>query len=229
MLLQEIDRLRAAAQPSLNGSTGTSTGAADRPAAYAGDAPAYDVRTSPFHPWRRQLVDLLPLRAGDVVLDIGCGTGLCFALLHERVGPDGVIVGLDESPEMLELAADRVADDGWANVVLIEAPAERADLPLMADHALFCAVHDVLQTPAAVANVLAHVRPGGSVAAGGGKLGPPWAVAFNLMVTATHAPFIRDFGGFDRPWALLSRRLVEFGVDEVAMGGGYLAVGRMPG
>jgi demethylmenaquinone methyltransferase/2-methoxy-6-polyprenyl-1,4-benzoquinol methylase len=200
----------------------------DRQAAYAADAPTYDARTSPFHPWRQQLVELLPLRAGDVVLDVGCGTGLCFSLLQDGVGPHGVIAGIDESPEMLALAAERVAEHGWHNVVLVEAAAERAVLPVTADHALFCAVHDVLQSPAALANILGHVRPGGSVAAGGGKYGPPWNVAFNMMIMSLHAPFVREFDGFDRPWELLARYLVDLGIDDVAMGGGYVALGRIP-
>jgi len=80
------------------------------------------------------------------VLDIGCGTGLCFPLLQERIGPEGRIVGVDPAPDMLGLAAARVADKGWRNVTLIEAAAEDAELP-QADHALLCAVHDVLQSP----------------------------------------------------------------------------------
>lgn len=210
-------------------STRTSPDEALRLAAYSGGATVYDLRTGPFHPWRRALVDLLPLLVGDVVLDVGCGTGLCFPLLQERIGPEGRIVGVDQSPEMLALAAGRVAEHGWRNVLLLESAVEVVDLPLIVDHALFCAVHDVLQSPAALESVLAHVRPGGTVAAGGGKWGPPWAVAFNLMVMSTHAPFVRDFAGFDEPCARLAGYLPDLRIDEVAMGGGYLAVGQLPG
>ena len=107
------------------------------------------------------------------------------------------------------MAADRVADRGWDNVVLVQAPVEEAVLPAVADHALFCATHDVLQSEAALDNVLAHVRDGGTVAATGGKWGPPWAVALNAGVLALHAPFVRDFAGFDRPWGRLQPRVAR--------------------
>ena len=197
-------------------------------AAYSRDASSYDSRTSAFETYRRLLVDLLPLQPGDVVLDVGCGTGLCFEQVQSRIGADGVIVGVDASRDMLAMAAERVAACGWNNVVLVQAPVEQADLPVVADHALFCATHDVLQSGAALDNVVDHVRDGGTVAATGGKWAPPWAVALNAGIFALHAPFVRDFAGFDRPWAGLEPRLNRLRVQEVAMGGGYLASGTVP-
>lgn len=196
--------------------------------AYTRDASSYESRTSAFETYRRRLVDLLPLRPGDVVLDIGCGTGLCFEQVRSRVGADGVVVGVDASRDMLAVAAERVADRGWRNVVLVQALVEHAELPVVADHALFCATHDVLQSGDALDNVLAHVRDGGTVAATGGKWAPPWAVALNAGIFALHAPFVRDFAGFDRPWGRLEPRLDRLRVQEVAMGGGYLASGTVP-
>jgi SAM-dependent methyltransferase len=196
--------------------------------AYTRDASAYDVRTSAFEVYRRRLVDLLPLQRGDIVLDIGCGTGLCFERVRNRIGAEGVVVGVDASRDMLTMAAARVADRGWDNVVLVQAPVEDAVLPVVADHALFCATHDVLQSEAALDNVLSHVRDGGTVAATGGKWAPPWAIALNAGILALHAPYVRDFAGFDRPWVHLAPRLERMRVQEVAMGGGYLASGTMP-
>jgi SAM-dependent methyltransferase len=196
--------------------------------AYTRDASRYDVRTSAFDTYRRHLVDLLPLRPGDVVLDVGCGTGLCFEQVRDRVGAEGVVVGVDASREMLAVAGERVAARGWDNVVLVQAPVENAELPVVADHALFCATHDVLQCDAALDNVLAHVRDGGTVAAAGGKWAPPWALALNAGVLALHGPYVRDFAGFDRPWARLERRVERWRVQEVALGVGYLASGVVP-
>lgn len=78
-------------------------------------------------PARRQMVAALELRGGERVLDVGCGTGLNFAALTERVGPRGSIVGIDLTSEMLDRARERLAREGWGNVELIGGDA--ASLP----------------------------------------------------------------------------------------------------
>jgi ubiquinone/menaquinone biosynthesis C-methylase UbiE len=50
-------------------------------------------------------VTALDLREGDVVLDIGCGTGRTIAKTSSKVGSTGRVVGLDFSHEMLEQAS----------------------------------------------------------------------------------------------------------------------------
>ena len=193
--------------------------------AYTTDAELYEARTRLLHHWRHRVVQLLRLRAGDVVVDVGCGTGLCFDLLQQRIGPGGTIVGIDASAPMLDLARRRVAEHGWRNVVLIHAAVEEATIPHAADAVLFCAVHDVLQSPAALSNVFAHARPGARIGAVGGKWGPPWAVGLNALAAGVHAPFIRDFTGFDRPWSHLVDHVADLRIQEIEMGCGYLASG----
>jgi S-adenosylmethionine-diacylgycerolhomoserine-N-methlytransferase len=68
-------------------------------------------------------IELLRLRPGQQVLDVGCGTGLNFALLQKEIGREGVIVGLDSSAEMLAQARHRARRQGWTNVILIQADA----------------------------------------------------------------------------------------------------------
>jgi SAM-dependent methyltransferase len=199
--------------------------AVQQQAAYSTEAALYQARTQLLHHWRRRAVELLDLRRGDVVLDVGCGTGLCFDLLQERVGPGGKVVGVDASTAMLDLARRRVAEHGWHNVVLVEAAAEDASVRFPVDAVLFCAVHDVLQSPTALSAVLACARPGARVAAVGGKWAPAWAVGLNAMTRVVHAPFVRDFAGFDEPWALLAGRMRALQVREIELGCGYLASG----
>ncbi|PZS40066.1 MAG: hypothetical protein DLM62_04855, partial [Pseudonocardiales bacterium] len=142
--------------------------------AYGSQAGRYEQRTGAFRYWRELLVNQLPARRGDTVLDVGCGTGLCLALLHRKVGASGMIVGIDESEQMLQVARERVAAHGWGNVRLLAAPVARAPIEDTADAALFCAVHDVLQSPAALNHIFDHLRPGAPVAAAGGKWPAPW-------------------------------------------------------
>ncbi len=140
-----------------------------QPPAYGERARSYERDTAAFQPYRRAVVEALPLRSGHVVLDVGCGTGLCCGLLRDKVGPAGEVVGIEESPEMAAVAREHIACEGWDNVTVVQAPAEDAEIGPAADAALFCAVHDILQSPEALRNVVTGLRPGAWVAAGGGK------------------------------------------------------------
>ncbi|MFD1515800.1 class I SAM-dependent methyltransferase [Halomarina rubra] len=80
--------------------------------------------------YRRQALAGLDARPGDTVLDVGCGPGVNFAALRERVGPTGRVVGVDYSAGMVECARRRVAREGWSNVHVLRGDAGR--LPLLA-------------------------------------------------------------------------------------------------
>jgi len=77
--------------------------------------------------YRREAVEWLELREGDTVLDIGCGTGVNFALLEEKIGHSGKIIGLDYTEAMLKEAEEKISKNGWSNVSLIQGDAVRAD------------------------------------------------------------------------------------------------------
>ena len=206
----------------------TVNSASRRQPAYGERARSYERDTAAFQPYRSAVVEALPLRSGHVVLDVGCGTGLCCGLLRDKVGPEGGVVGIEESPEMTAVAREHIAREGWDNVTVVQAPAEDAEIGLTADAALFCAVHDILQSPDALRNVLTTLRPGAWVAAGGGKWAAPMMVALNSMVGMLHAPYVRDFSGFDRPWQHLERLVEDVRVEEMAFGSGYVMTGRTP-
>ena len=201
---------------------------AARQPAYAEHARSYDRDTGMFQPYRRAIVEALPLRSGQVVLDVGCGTGLCCGLLRDKVGPRGGVVGIEESPEMAAVALEHIADQGWRNVTVVQSPAEEAQIDLMADAALFCAVHDIMQSPAALRNVITTLRPGAWVAAGGGKWAPSLMMAMNWLIRTAHTPYVRSFSGFDRPWGQLEQLVEDVSVREMAFGGGYVMTGRVP-
>ncbi|MEM1297900.1 MAG: methyltransferase domain-containing protein [Pseudomonadota bacterium] len=68
----------------------------------------------------------LGARPGERVLDVGCGAGTSTEELAKAVGQEGHVTGVDVSPDLLAIARDRL--EGYANVTLLEADAERADL-----------------------------------------------------------------------------------------------------
>ena len=204
----------------------TVNSASRRQPAYGERAGSYERDTAAFQPYRSAVVEALPLRSGHVVLDVGCGTGLCCGLLRDKVGPGGGVVGIEESPEMAAVAREHIACAGWDNVTVVQAPAEDAEIGPAADAALFCAVHDILQSPDALRNVMNHLRPGAPVAAGGGKWAAPWMMAVNMQARMLHAPYVRSFEGFDRPWNHLEQLLDDVHVRELAFGSGYVLTGR---
>lgn len=55
----------------------------------------------------KQLVAALGIRAGERVLDIGCGTGLLTHHIAEVVGGTGRVLGVDPLPSRIHLALDR--------------------------------------------------------------------------------------------------------------------------
>ena len=197
-----------------------------RQPAYTEDARSYDRMTGAYQGFRRTIVDALPVRPGQVVLDVGSGTGLCFGLLLEKVGPEGSVVGIEESPEMVAVALKRIEQEGWRNATVVQSRAEDAEIALTADAALFCAVHEILQSRNALRNVMNHLRPGAWVAAGGGKWAAPWMPAVNLPVMILHAPYVRSFEGFHRPWSHLEQLLEDGHVRELGFGSGFILTGR---
>ena len=199
-----------------------------RLSAYHERARFYNRDTGAFQPYRRAVVDALPIGPGDVVLDVGCGTGLCCGLLRDKVGAQGGVVGIEESSEMLAVAQQEARHGGWRNVALMRSAAEDAEITEPADAALFCAVHDILQSPQAVWNIVGSLRPGAWVVAGGAKWASRLMVPVNVCLRTMHGPYVRSFDGFDRPWRNLERVTEDVRVRELACGSGYIMTGRVP-
>ena len=65
----------------------------------------------------------LPVKAGDKVLDVGCGFGDTAIRLAERVGPGGTVVGLDCCKAFLDHGREDAAGRGLANATFVEGDA----------------------------------------------------------------------------------------------------------
>ncbi len=73
-----------------------------------------------YRPHREQAVLALGLRAGDVVLDIPCGTGQSFDFVSPIVGAGGGIIGIDSSKGMLRKAQKRVHSKRFDSITLMQ-------------------------------------------------------------------------------------------------------------
>jgi SAM-dependent methyltransferase len=208
---------------------GRAAGLSDAQAQYARRAARYDLELLPFEPCRVRAIAALDLRAGDTVVDVGCGTGLSFPGLEQGVRSRGRIVGIEPSPDMLLRARERVAAHRWRNVHLIAAGAAEARLRGQGDAALFFFTHDVLRDEHALDHVLGHLRPGAHVVAAGLQWAPPWMGPANAFVLGAALYSTTTLEGLRKPWDRLAPRLAALRVETVGWGGIYIASGRLAG
>jgi SAM-dependent methyltransferase len=100
------------------------------------------------------------IREGDVAVDAGCGTGRALPALRHAVGPRGLVIGLDLTPEMLAVAH---AAGHRAHAALVLADVRRLPLATGSADAVFAAgLITHLPEPACGLRQLGRVtRPGG--------------------------------------------------------------------
>jgi len=128
------------------------------------------------------------LRAGETVLDLGCGAGSFFRPLRETIGDDGQLVGVDVAPAMLARAEARVAREGWANVETRLADATDPNLPAELGAGRFdaaFAMYSISAMPDIAAGVaLAHdvLRPGGRLFVADVRLVPGGRAAWLIQL-----------------------------------------------
>ena len=201
--------------------------------------------------WRRFLVSRVRAQPGDRVLDVATGTGAVAIELARRRGCS--VVGLDQSPEMLAVARERVARAGLVGrIELVEGHADALPFPDESFDALtFTYLLRYVNDPAATLRELARVvAPGGTIASlefavpprpipralwelwvriglptAGRALSPGWHEVGRFL-----GPSIRGFYGRLRLEEIL-RLWHEAGVDDVrarllSLGGGVVICGR---
>ncbi len=193
---------------------------------YRRRAAAYDSTTHFTEPIRQRAIARLALQPGEQVIDVGSGTGLSFEAILAAIGPAGRLVGIEQSPDMMRQARERVARKGWRNVTLLESAVEDADIGIRADALLFFYTHDILRTPQAVERLMAAAAPGARVSVAGVKYYPWWLAPANLHVWVKNWLYNADPSGLRRPWEILERH-VKLEIRPTMLGRGYLAYGRL--
>ena len=112
-----------------------------------------------------EVMAALGLRQGEIVADIGSGSGYFTLRLAQAVGPSGRVYGVDVSPDMIVHLNRRLRDLGVRNVTTILAAPDDPFLPDAAiDRFFFCDVwHHVDDQPKYLASMKRMLKPGGQV------------------------------------------------------------------
>ena len=194
---------------------------------YRNHAQSYDASAQLTMPLRRRAIALLRLLPGDVVLDVGAGTGLSYPLLLDGVGPAGRVLAFEQSPQMFTQAEGRCLRELDAprrkKVWHQCAPAEDVVLPQAADAVLFNYVHDIARTPDAVANIMRQLKPGARVAIAGMKYFPWWTGPLNLFAWAKNRPYNARAADMWSPWDIIASYCTPLQIQSTQCGMGYLA------
>ncbi len=135
---------------------------------------------------REKVLDLLPLRKGDRVLEMGCGTGTVTIMAAHRVGQTGEAVGVDPSPEMLALARTKLIAAPLPQVSFLEAAGDQVPFPAGHFDAVifFLVLHEMAHPDrlASLREALRLLRPGGHMVIG--ELHRPASLVGRLLLGA---------------------------------------------
>ncbi len=197
---------------------------------YRALAAKYDTVTPRIEALRDEAHRLLRLSVGDTVIDAGCGTGKSLQFLSATVGASGRVVAIEPCREMIEIARERVRLAKLDNVTLIEGDvcALREQFALATVNAvLLMFTHDLLQSRASIATLLALAKPGARFALAGGKLFSGPLSLLNPWVEWRQKPYCTTFENYDAPWRKLfaTDALAHTQVHPRYMGIAYIAHG----
>jgi trans-aconitate methyltransferase len=164
------------------------------------NASVYHRVSAPQFTWGQAVLDRLPLRGDELVLDLGCGTGRLTALLLERI-PDGRAIGIDLSANMLATARREMPAELRPRIGFVHADVSALPVAGRADAifstATFHWVHDHARL---FRGLFRALKPGGRVVAqcgGGPNIKRHHDRASALMQRPEYAPF---YARWRDPW-----------------------------
>jgi len=178
---------------------------------YAGQAAAYDDFRKRLLKGRQELWNLIPPPDGGTWIDMGGGTGANLDYFGDSINRLRKVYLLDLSHSLLEIAKQRMATKGWANVETVEADATTFQ-PASGPVDVVTFSYSLTMIPdwfAAIENALAMLKPGGTIGVvdfyvsrkyASGSLArhgwftrtfwPTWFALDNVFPSPDHVPFL---------------------------------------
>lgn len=180
--------------------------------------------------YRSRAIKLLDIQPGDCVVELGCGTGLNFPLILDRIGPEGRLVGVDLTPGMLACAMDRVEHAGWKNVELIQTDIAEYNFPERVNRVLSTGVFGFVTDYDRVIETVSHaLAPGGRLVIMDGKQPEHWPSWLLKLFVCIGRPFGLSHDYINRrPWESVERHFQETVLEERYGGMMYISSGTVP-
>ena len=136
-------------------------------------------------PAQAELLDIAALRSGEQVLDVACGTGLVTFAAADAVGPQGQVLSVELSGQMVDAVGRRAEERRLSNVGFQRMDAETPALPEASVDVALCAL-GLMYLPdpeRAAAEMRRVLRPGGRLVAAvwGECLNCAWPALFPIV------------------------------------------------
>lgn len=180
--------------------------------------------------YRSLAVELLGLSLGDFVLDLGCGTGLSFPLVLDKIGPNGRLIGVDLAPEMLAMARKRIERFAWDNVELVEADIAAYEYPDNINGVIAVGAFGYIEQYASVIDKISRALvPGGRLVILDGKKPdgcPMWLFKGFIWLFRPFRLNVDYFTG--HPWESVERFFEDAALEELYGGLIYISSGYAP-
>ncbi len=179
---------------------------------------------------RRHAVELLNLKQGDRVVDLGCGTGLSFPHIMERIGPEGHLTGVDMTAGMLACARERCDRAGWHNVELVQSEITSYVFPEGIDAVISTGVMGYIsEYGRVIQNAARALAPGGRLVILDAKQPDAWPPWLFQLLFKIKKPLGLGIEYFDnRPWELVERYFQETAFEKRYGGWVYFSTGSKP-
>ncbi len=164
------------------------------------NAASYHQVSNPHVEWGRAVLERLPLRGDETVIDAGCGTGRLTELLLERL-PQGQVIAVDQSRNMLDQAWAHLAPRFGHRVTFVQGDLLTMAIEGEADVVFSTATfHWVMDHPALFARLYASLKPGGWLIAQCGGGPNIAAIANRALAILRREPYAKLVGPWAGPW-----------------------------
>jgi trans-aconitate 2-methyltransferase len=180
------------------------------------DAATYDRVSNPQVEMAEAVLERLPLRGDETVLDAGCGSGRVTELLLDRL-PHGHVVAVDSAPSMVEHAREALGERATVICASLTDLTLAEPVDAVFSNAVF---HWIADHERLFERLSAALRPGGRLVAQCGGKGNIDALRRLAEDVAAEAPYAEHMEDFVRPWNYASpedteARMVAAGFEEV--------------